>query len=651
MSVLTPTLPHVLSVPMPVTKFSSTSSDGTLDGEGIVSSLSTSYSMASALTTTATDTSTVHSHSQHFHGDENEKELELGEVSKVEEGYGGSGENEESVQNGTMSNENLISNASPNVVGADSGTRPNRVGQTQTKDEDLMFTSASDSFKHTHSQIMNFTAKSASLHNAPRTPTSTSASMSIPLPIPSPKSDVDGSFSARSTAAKQQHRKSMSLGGVISSAKVQGSTQTQHRLVQLKGRTGSVDVPMDEKERTSSVPQQKTPQQPQQQQLLVNTPPEMLPPSPPLTNDELEMDEDDMSLEGDRGRDDEDADADADADADVDTDGHTRSQSQSQTETSDAPDEDDDGDVDGVNPQVEADIAHGWQAPDSKLETTPGTPVLPSQSPSTTSLPLPASSQPVQANRLTSALSKSALSPTSPERLATLNDPLSPSSSSSKSPLRVKISPIDIDLEKGDEVGHVEDGNAKRRASIEAEAETLGPLGVTKTFEVIRSPKRFSSPRPPRSSYYMGPPSGPTAFGSAPAGQIGLHHPREIVRVERDYDHGELVQFSSAYPLEFEGRITPTQFLETINAINEHLIRAHSLSGAFFFNLLAILTLWISPFFVDSTYKKEMRNLQLLVDALNAELYNPRGLNILWPRRNAFLFVSFGFVEVSFSAF
>jgi hypothetical protein len=39
-------------------------------------------------------------------------------------------------------------------------------------------------------------------------------------------------------------------------------------------------------------------------------------------------------------------------------------------------------------------------------------------------------------------------------------------------------------------------------------------------------------------------------------GQIGVHHPREIVRVERDYTGGEVVQFSSAYPMELEGRVS-----------------------------------------------------------------------------------------------
>ncbi|KAK7064787.1 hypothetical protein R3P38DRAFT_2826394 [Favolaschia claudopus] len=37
-----------------------------------------------------------------------------------------------------------------------------------------------------------------------------------------------------------------------------------------------------------------------------------------------------------------------------------------------------------------------------------------------------------------------------------------------------------------------------------------------------------------------------------------------------------------------------------------------------------------------------MRRLQSLIQELNDEVYNPAGLNILWPRKVAFLFVTDG---------
>jgi hypothetical protein len=33
-----------------------------------------------------------------------------------------------------------------------------------------------------------------------------------------------------------------------------------------------------------------------------------------------------------------------------------------------------------------------------------------------------------------------------------------------------------------------------------------------------------------------------TAYGTDPIGEIGVHHPREILRIERDYSAGELPQ-------------------------------------------------------------------------------------------------------------
>ncbi|KAJ7785662.1 Golgin subfamily A member 7/ERF4 family-domain-containing protein [Mycena metata] len=146
----------------------------------------------------------------------------------------------------------------------------------------------------------------------------------------------------------------------------------------------------------------------------------------------------------------------------------------------------------------------------------------------------------------------------------------------------------------------------------------------------------------PKSSYYFGPPPSDSAYGSQPVGQIGLHHPREILRVERDYTGGELVQFAPIYPLELEGRITPTQFLETINAINELLISAHSLRHSFLDNVLSMLSLQLSRLILTSHYEKEMRRLQALIQDLNTRVYNPAGLNILWPHKVAFLFVSAG---------
>ncbi|KAG8927327.1 hypothetical protein FRC01_007662 [Tulasnella sp. 417] len=143
----------------------------------------------------------------------------------------------------------------------------------------------------------------------------------------------------------------------------------------------------------------------------------------------------------------------------------------------------------------------------------------------------------------------------------------------------------------------------------------------------------------PRSSYYVGPPAMGSAFGTEPMGTIGTHYPREIVRVERDYSGGELVQFYPTYPLEFEGRITPTKFQASINEINEVLISAYSLRHSALENVLGVVTLYLWTMLTETHYDKEMRRLAQLFDQLNKEVYNPAGLNLLWPRKVGFLFL------------
>ena len=51
-------------------------------------------------------------------------------------------------------------------------------------------------------------------------------------------------------------------------------------------------------------------------------------------------------------------------------------------------------------------------------------------------------------------------------------------------------------------------------------------------------------------------------------------------------------------------QITPTQFLETINAINEILLSAHSLGHAFVDNTLAYFSLQISRVLKKTHYEK-----------------------------------------------
>jgi len=189
-------------------------------------------------------------------------------------------------------------------------------------------------------------------------------------------------------------------------------------------------------------------------------------------------------------------------------------------------------------------------------------------------------------------------------------------------PLKVDIPPNSHSPPLWEIIGPSEDNETPRRATNE-------------TYAARQSSRMLI----PKSSYYYGPPPPDTAFGTDPIGQIGIHHPREVVRIERDYSGGEIIQFSAVYPLEFEGRMTPTQFLESINAINEILISAHSLSRSCMDNMLAFFTLQLSRLVTTTHYEKEMSRLHQLIDEMNKITFNPVGLNIVWPKDVAFIFL------------
>ncbi|KAH9855836.1 Golgin subfamily A member 7/ERF4 family-domain-containing protein [Lenzites betulinus] len=208
-------------------------------------------------------------------------------------------------------------------------------------------------------------------------------------------------------------------------------------------------------------------------------------------------------------------------------------------------------------------------------------------------------------------------------------------------PLRLDVhppSPLPWDVQDEAERGRI---SPQRFEFSAAKKRTLHEFAS----KPVRSHNR---PLIPHSAYYFGPPPPDAAYGTDPIGQIGVHYPREVVRVERDYSGGELPQFAPTYPLELEGRITPTQFLETINAINEILLSAHSLGHAFVDNALAFLSLQASRAIKRSHYEKEMERLKATMDMLNEQVYNPVGLHLRWPRSVAFLFLEIEYYRPSY---
>lgn len=128
-------------------------------------------------------------------------------------------------------------------------------------------------------------------------------------------------------------------------------------------------------------------------------------------------------------------------------------------------------------------------------------------------------------------------------------------------------------------------------------------------------------------------------FGTSPRGTIGIHKPRAIVRVERDYSAGELCQFWSGWKEELQGRVTPTTYQTTMNDLNTILASANDPYKSIFDNCLSILTLYLSPFLLGSHYEREMRKFDSVLEKANQTIYNPAGLNFLPPRKCAYLFL------------
>ncbi|KAF6767089.1 Golgin subfamily A member 7/ERF4 [Kalmanozyma brasiliensis GHG001] len=144
---------------------------------------------------------------------------------------------------------------------------------------------------------------------------------------------------------------------------------------------------------------------------------------------------------------------------------------------------------------------------------------------------------------------------------------------------------------------------------------------------------------PPTSSYYFGAPDASRAFGEPQTGTPGLHLPKEIVRIERDYSLGELPQYHPSFPLELETRLSPTTFSEIVNDINSLLVEAHNSTRVWVDNVVAIGTFYLSTLVLGTHYRRTMKKLDELVERVNRETMHPAGLNLVHPHRTAFLFL------------
>ncbi|GAA5923648.1 hypothetical protein JCM3775_000460 [Rhodotorula graminis] len=161
---------------------------------------------------------------------------------------------------------------------------------------------------------------------------------------------------------------------------------------------------------------------------------------------------------------------------------------------------------------------------------------------------------------------------------------------------------------------------------------TTQHAGASNPFATLSSSRR--SLRSQRSSV-----GDESVFGTAPVGVIGKTRPREVIRVERDYSAGETCQMWSGWIWELEGRVSPTDYQNALNEVNEVLASAHDPTRSVLDNCLAIVTLYLSPLVLSSHYEREIRRLHSVLERLNRDLFNPAGLNLLSPLKRAFLFL------------
>jgi hypothetical protein len=114
------------------------------------------------------------------------------------------------------------------------------------------------------------------------------------------------------------------------------------------------------------------------------------------------------------------------------------------------------------------------------------------------------------------------------------------------------------------------------------------------------------------------------------------------VRVDREYRQDERCRFvAEPMPTALEGRITPEEFRETIQALNNLLASGEDSTGrSFLRNLFSCATLYLGFCCTRSNYQLTLDKASAFLAEENKRLYRKRGLQWRDPRETAFLHVS-----------
>ncbi|KAI8050147.1 Golgin subfamily A member 7/ERF4 [Gilbertella persicaria] len=123
--------------------------------------------------------------------------------------------------------------------------------------------------------------------------------------------------------------------------------------------------------------------------------------------------------------------------------------------------------------------------------------------------------------------------------------------------------------------------------------------------------------------------------------------PVKAIRIERDYSLGDgITRFSTEYPVELTGKISPEQFAHTITEINRIMDYADRLTWLIVLeNIVETLTIYLWPIFFSTHYQRVVKRLLAFIESENSNVYYSQALSISNPVKSAFLFIEINFYE------
>ncbi|KAJ8305063.1 hypothetical protein KUTeg_017391 [Tegillarca granosa] len=102
--------------------------------------------------------------------------------------------------------------------------------------------------------------------------------------------------------------------------------------------------------------------------------------------------------------------------------------------------------------------------------------------------------------------------------------------------------------------------------------------------------------------------------------------------IQRDYNDGTTVKFSTKFPQELEGKIDHETFVKTVSTINSMYLEAETLGGRNYCeSCFACLTAYLTYICFETHFEKMLKKINRYVIDQNEKVYIPRGLMLVDP--------------------